>query len=358
MASLHRRGGWRGCRATCPTLNKGLSSTADAGPRATRWNRCSRTRDSCRALEWSLPLRVIDVTAAMTGSRATFATTEASARCAEQSHRRQDCGKCPNSEAARRGSGRAQTGAAPTPAGRGREVLGRHSRQSKTAQGTAAERVAALERGSRRCRRPRTARAAQATACGTRRVHGAAPIACHARQAGRGRCCCRAWAARRARVAWVRAREPKAPAVRRGSTQGSVWASGWLGHCRLSTFARQDVSAALPVATCGRARRRQFAHPPATRRMRAHLAALSCRLGILLHLGHAQLFHVGFASVVSAVWSLLSACRSHCRCPGPACSSITGAVFLWLYQEQPPLEQGLSSTPAYGRSLCMAQLLR
>ena len=77
MAALHRRGGWRGCRATCPTLNKGLHSTEDAGPRATRWNRCSRTRDYCRALEWFLQKRVIDVTAAMTGSRATFATTEA-----------------------------------------------------------------------------------------------------------------------------------------------------------------------------------------------------------------------------------------------------------------------------------------
>ena len=102
----------------------------------------------------------------------------------------------------------------------------------------------------------------------------------------------------------------------------------------------------------------QFAHTPATRRMRAHLAALSCRLGILLHLGHAQLFHVGFASVVSAVWTLLPVCRSHYRRPGQACSSITGAVFLWLYQEQPPLEQGLSSTPAYGRCLCMDQPLR
>ena len=207
----------------------------------------------------------MDVTAAMTGSRATFATTEASARCAEQSHRRQDCGKCPKSGAARRGSGRAQTGAAPTPAGRGRKVLGRHSRQSRTAQGAAAERVAALGRGSRRCGRTRTARVAQATACGKRRAHCATPLACHARQAGRGRCCCRAWAARRARVAWARAREPKAPAVRRGATQGAVWASGWLGHCRLSAFARQDVSAALLMATCGRARRRQFAHPPATR---------------------------------------------------------------------------------------------
>ena len=143
-------------------------------------------------------------------------------------------------------------------------MLGRHSRQSRTAQGAAAERVAALGRGSRRCGRMRTARAAQATACGKRRAHCATPLACHARQAGRGRCCRRAWAARRARVAWARAREPKAPAVRRGATQGAVWASGWLGHCRLSTFARQDVSAALLVATCGRARRRQFAHPPAT----------------------------------------------------------------------------------------------
>ena len=135
---------------------------------------------------------------------------------------------------------------------------------------------------------------AQATACGKRRAHCATPLACHARQAGRGRCCCRAWAARRARVAWEGAREPKAPAVRRGATQGAVWASGWLGHSRLSTFARQDVSAALLMATCRRSRRRQFAHPPATSRMRAHLAALGCRAGILLHLGHAQLFHVGF----------------------------------------------------------------
>ena len=86
---------------------------------------------------------------------------------------------------------------------------------------------------------PRTARAAQATACGTRRVHGAAPIACHARQEGRGRCCCRAWAARRARVAWARARLGQAPAARRGATQGAVWASGWLGHSRLLTFARE-----------------------------------------------------------------------------------------------------------------------
>ena len=31
MAALHRKGGWRGCRATCPTINKGLHSTADAG---------------------------------------------------------------------------------------------------------------------------------------------------------------------------------------------------------------------------------------------------------------------------------------------------------------------------------------
>ena len=107
-----------------------------------------RTRDYCRALEWFLQKRVIDVTVVMTGSRATFATTEASAPCAEQSHRRQDCGKCPNSGAARRGEGRAQTGAAPKPPQRGRKVLGRHSRQSRTAQGTAAERAAALGRES------------------------------------------------------------------------------------------------------------------------------------------------------------------------------------------------------------------
>ena len=317
-----------------------------------------RTRDYCRALEWFLQKRVIDVTVVMTGSRATFATTEASAPCAEQSHRRQDCGKCPNSGAARRGEGRAQTGAAPKPPQRGRKVLGRHSRQSRTAQGAAAERVAALGRGSRRSGRPRTARAAQATACGKRRAHCATPLACHARQAGRGRCCCRAWAARRERVAWARARQGQAPAVRRGKTQGAGWASGWLGHCRLSTFVRQDVSAALLMATSRRARRRQFAHPPATRRMCAHLAALGCRAGILLDLGHAQLFQAWVASIVSAVWTLLLICRSHSRRPGPACSSITGAVFLWLYQEEPLLEQGLSSTPAFGRCLCMDQLLR
>ena len=126
----------------------------------------------------------------------------------------------------------------------------------------------------RGCGRPRTARAAQATACGKRRAHCATPLACHARQAGRGRCCCRAWAARRARVAWERARQGQAPAVRRGATQGTIWASGWPGHSRLSTFARQDVSAALLVATCGRAWRRPFAHPPATSRMCRDLAVV------------------------------------------------------------------------------------
>ena len=109
--------------------------------------------------------------------------------------------------------------------------------------------------------RSRTARAAQATACGKRRAHCATPLACHARQAGRGRCCRRACAARRARVAWARARQGQAPAVRRGATQGAGWASGWLGHCRLSTFVRQDVSAALLMATSRRARRSAVCAP-------------------------------------------------------------------------------------------------
>jgi hypothetical protein len=149
----------------------------------------------------------------------------------------------------------------------------------------------------------------------------------------------------------------QAPAARRGATQGTVLASGWLGRGRLSTFPRQDVSAALLVATCGRARRRPFAHPPASSRMCAHLAALSCRTGIMLLLGHAQLFQVGFASVVSARGDLLPVWRSHSRCPGPVCSSITGAAFLWLWQMQRPLEQGLSSTPAYRRCMRVDQIL-
>jgi len=96
----------------------------------------------------------------------------------------------------------------------------------------------------------------------------------------------------------------QAPAARRGATQGTVWASGWLGRGRLSTFARQDVSAALLVATCGRAGRRPFAHPPATSRRRAHLAALGRRLGFMPYLGHVRHFLSGVSSVVSVPWGV------------------------------------------------------
>ena len=50
----------------------------------------------------------------------------------------------------------------------------------------------------------------------------------------------------------ARAPSGLAPTARLGSSQGVVWASGWFGHGKLSTFARQAVSAALLRSTCGR----------------------------------------------------------------------------------------------------------